>query len=163
MVLLDTGANPHRIELEYWRYFPDVIMDIIISCSLTHQVIRSHATQDNFPLTSSSAGNQSVSITKHRMVSFQNPAIATIYKHQQRTLQQLGQDLNDKELRYSGIVLATIITLMRVEVSAFLYETEQNITTHNFRSNNLLLEHGQHTSTLRELSLPNAGASNHFC
>ncbi|KJK79907.1 hypothetical protein H634G_04146 [Metarhizium anisopliae BRIP 53293] len=121
MVLFDNEVNPHRVELEYWRYFPDVIIDMVISCCLTHQVIRCHATQDSFPQTSSNVRSQLVHVTKHRISSFQNPSVGVIFKHHLRTLRQLGEDLKDQELRYSDVVLAAIITLVRVEIqqSAF--------------------------------------------
>ncbi|KHN97437.1 uncharacterized protein MAM_04452 [Metarhizium album ARSEF 1941] len=121
LVLFDTGVNPHRVELQYWSYFPDVMMSMIISSCLTHQVIRCHATQDNFPLTSSNARGQLVHGAKHGVSSFQNPSVGVIYRHHQRTLRQLGEDLNDADLRYSDTVLVAVITLMRVEIqqSAF--------------------------------------------
>ncbi|QUC23462.1 uncharacterized protein UV8b_07703 [Ustilaginoidea virens] len=121
LVLLDTGANPHRFDLKYWRLLPDVLTDMIISCALTHQVIRSQARQDSFPLTVHDAGSHPIAVVRHRMISFPDPSVKTIYKHQQRTLKELSESLDEKELRFSDAILAAVVTLMRVEIqqSAF--------------------------------------------
>ncbi|KAK2594471.1 hypothetical protein QQS21_007818 [Conoideocrella luteorostrata] len=121
LVLINTGANPHKLPTQFWRWFPDVVMDLVISCSLTHQVIRCQATQDDFPLTTENAGTQSVSVVRHRMISFPNPAVSTIYRHQQQTLKVLSEELNDKDIRFSDTILSVVIGLTRVEIqqSAF--------------------------------------------
>ena len=117
MVLVDSPSNPHRSDLQYWRYIPDVVVDMLISAALTHQVIRCQATQDGFKLPI--VQNSKVALSPHRMASFHNPAITQIYTHQRRTLQAVSEVLDDPELRYSDIVLAVVVMLIRVEVSAY--------------------------------------------
>lgn len=108
MVLLDTAANPHRAPLELWRDMPDVMLDIVVSTALTHQVIRSQAG----PAPDSSAPG----IRRHRMSSFHGPSMPVIYKHRQRTLKAVNAELSNEDTRYGDLVLWAVITLMSVEV-----------------------------------------------
>lgn len=125
LVLVDSAINPHRADLTYWRYFPDIFVDIIIAGSLTHQLLRCHSTQDSFPSGISDAGNQIVSVNKNRIASVSNPSIVTIYKHQQSTLKALNEMLSDPELKYSDVVLSIVICLMRVEVRHHFHQTRR--------------------------------------
>ncbi|KAJ6443479.1 extracellular membrane protein, CFEM domain-containingprotein [Purpureocillium lavendulum] len=117
MVLLDTATNPLRAPLEYWRYFPDVVLDIIVSASLTHQAIRSQAHM----LSRETDRNGLVPIKKHRMGSFNGPSLPVIYKHYQRILKAVNQELSKTESRHGDLALGVIVTLMRIEIqqSAF--------------------------------------------
>ncbi|UNI20477.1 hypothetical protein JDV02_006558 [Purpureocillium takamizusanense] len=117
MVLLDTAANPHRLPLQYWRYIPDMSLDIIIAASLTHQAIRSQVHE--LSLETDRIGL--VPIKRHRMGSFNGPSLPLIYKHFQRILKALNQELSEPESRYGDLALTVVITLMRVEIqqSAF--------------------------------------------
>lgn len=111
MVIIDSPRNPHRSDPAYWQYTPDLLRDMVVACALTHQVLRCQSSQDSFP-----SASQMVSINGSRMASWQNPSMATIYKHQRNVLKILGELIVDTELRYSDIVLGVIIGLIRVEV-----------------------------------------------
>lgn len=114
MVLLDTTANPLRVPLEFWRYIPDVVLDMLVSTSLTHQLIRAKAHEVS---TIGMEGNSLVPIKRHRMSALQGPSVPVIYKYHQRTLMAVNQELSKTESRYGDLALGIIITLMRVEVS----------------------------------------------
>ncbi|KAL3952661.1 hypothetical protein ACCO45_012604 [Purpureocillium lilacinum] len=77
MVLLDTTANPLRVPLEFWRYIPDVVLDMLVSTSLTHQLIRAKAHEVS---TIGMEGNSLVPIKRHRMSALQGPSVPVIYK-----------------------------------------------------------------------------------
>ena len=136
MVIIDSIKNPHRSDPAYWQYMPDILGDMIISSALTHQVLRCHSSQDSFRL-----AYQVVGINRHRMASWHNPSMPTIYKHNRNVLKALGELIVDVELRYSDLVLGIIIGLIRVEVCSLLQLKSYELTGES-RYNNLHLELG---------------------
>ncbi|UNI15556.1 hypothetical protein JDV02_002081 [Purpureocillium takamizusanense] len=124
MVLLDTPANPLRAPLEFWRYIPDVVLDILVSTSLTHQLIRAKAHEIASSPVAAAQGNDAdalVPIKRNRMSGLHGPSVPVIYKYHQRTLRAVNRELSKTESRYGDLALGIIITLMRVEIqqSAF--------------------------------------------
>lgn len=122
MVIIDSPKNPHRSDPAYWQYIPELLRDMVIASALTHQVLRCQSSQDSFP-----PAHQMININRNRMASWQNPSMATIYKHQRNVLHTMGELIVDTELRYSDIVLGVIIGLIRVEVCPLLQPREHEL------------------------------------
>ncbi|KAJ5370419.1 Zn(2)-C6 fungal-type DNA-binding domain-containing protein [Penicillium cataractarum] len=119
LVLLDNPANRHRLPVEYWAYFPEMMLNMIIGAALTTQVIRSKAGQGL--LTYRDKRNADEELKRHHLGTVSHPSMPTIYKCQRNTLKFLNAELKSPQARYSDAVLTLVISLMRCEIqqSAF--------------------------------------------
>lgn len=118
LVLVDSPANPHRLPVHYWAYFPEMMLDIIISASYTYQVIRSQAGQGILTYKPREKNGSQVTLKRHHLDDVSHPSIPLIYKHQQSMLKALNAELRSPHAKYSDTVLSLVVTLMRCEVGS---------------------------------------------
>ena len=106
---ISTDGKKVAMPLEYWCYYPDLLLDTVIATCLTHQLIRCHAGQGMLEYSASKAGRYSLGKVQH-------PHLPAIYEHKQAALAGLRAELRDEGTRYADLVLNCIITLARAEV-----------------------------------------------
>lgn len=116
MVLVDSHRNPHRADISFWHFIPDVYMDLLICVAWTHQLVRCHSAQHITFRRYFDHKSQSVVLKKSHLASMPGATVRKIFKRMHSSIRLLNELLDDLEMRYSDIVLSIVVTLMRVEV-----------------------------------------------
>ena len=118
MTLFSTSTEPHYFKLEHWQHIPSVIIDLLTSIALTHQVVRSESSRCSFQTLSTDHRKHNTPIKRQHLASFQNPSVKKIYKHYQSTLNALSTDLKSGAEKQSSMVVSSMIGLAWLEVNS---------------------------------------------
>lgn len=125
MVLVDSHRNPHRADISFWHFIPDVYMDLLICVSWTHQLVRCRSAQHITFRRYFNHTAKSVILKKSHLASMPDATVRKIFKRMHSSIRLLNELLDDLEMRYSDIVLSIVITLMRVEVCIRLFTLQK--------------------------------------
>lgn len=119
LLCVDASDNPHQLPTEYWCYYPDMILDLVISVTMTHQLLKSQGSQCLLEYPAEQGVNGVVVRRRsYSLGSVHHPHLPSIYKHKQNALEALGKEIQDPETQYSDLTLNIVVMLLRVEVGS---------------------------------------------
>lgn len=141
MVLFDTATNPHRISLRDWQSIPELLVSLVVSSSVLHQVIKCHVQRLQYESSNNKSAPDSgvFGIYKQLMASLPSSLMPVAYEHHRRALLDLQKQLDGPSTRYSDLALTGIIILARVEVRV------DRRSTLAVGATGVLFKHGSHT------------------
>ncbi|EAW07098.1 Zn(II)2Cys6 transcription factor [Aspergillus clavatus NRRL 1] len=122
LVIVDSSRNPHRINFDFLPHVPDFLVNLIVSASAIHQVIRAQPQWALIvPDSSQPLGDAVHQGDLEHFHSFHHPLKALIYRHKSQSLQGLNRYLSEVDGQGTDLIIGAVAVMVLCEIqqSAF--------------------------------------------